>query len=61
MKKYVDCDGVILDSEIWLFDEEYMSLNIKTEEEKIKYIQKKNWNEILKKSEIINNAVEILK
>lgn len=61
MKKYVDCDGVILDSEVWLFDEEYKALNIKTEDEKIRYIQKKNWYEILRKSEIINNAVEILK
>lgn len=61
MKIYVDCDGVILDSEIWLFDEEYRGLNIKTEEEKIIYIQKKNWDQILRKSEVISNAIEILK
>lgn len=61
MKKYVDCDGVIFDSEVWLFDEEYRSLKIKTEEEKIKYIQTKDWNEILNKSEIINDAINILK
>ena len=61
MKIYVDCDGVILDSEIWLFDEEYKSLNIKTEEEKIIYIQKKSWDQILRKSQAISNAIEILK
>lgn len=61
MKKYIDCDGVIFDSEIWLFDDEYRSLGIKDEPEKIKYIQKKDWNKILEKSEIINNAINIIK
>ncbi|MBE6139754.1 MAG: hypothetical protein E7174_04600 [Firmicutes bacterium] len=61
MKKYVDFDGVIFDSEIWLFDEEYRNLNIKNEFDKIKYIQNKNWDEILMKSEIINDAINILK
>jgi len=61
MKKYVDCDGVIFDSEIWLFDEEYRSLKIKNEFDKIKYIQTKDWTEILRKSEIINDAINILK
>jgi len=61
MKKYVDCDGVVFDSEIWLFDEEYINLKIKTEVEKIKYIQKKNWDEVLKKSKDINEAIKILK
>lgn len=61
MKRYVDCDGVIFDSEIWLFDEEYRSLKIKNEIDKIKYIQNKNWDEILRKSEVINDAINILK
>ena len=61
MKKYVDCDGVIFNSEILLFDEEYRSLQIKNEEEKIKYIQRKDWDKILEKSEIINDAINILK
>lgn len=61
MKKYIDCDGVVFDSEIWLFDDEYRSLKIKEEFDKIKYIQNKDWNEILSKSEIINDAISILK
>ncbi|MBQ2946603.1 MAG: hypothetical protein IJE04_01960 [Bacilli bacterium] len=61
MKKYIDCDGVIFDSEIWLFDDEYRSLKIKDEFNKIKYIQTKDWNEILRKSGIINDAINILK
>ena len=39
MKRYVDCDGVIFDSEILLFDDEYRSLKIQEEFSKIKYIQ----------------------
>ena len=61
MRKYVDCDGVIFDSEVWLFDDEFRSLKIENELEKIKYVQKKDWNEILRKSEIINDAINILK
>lgn len=61
MKKYVDCDGVIFNSEFWLFDDEYRRLKIQDEFDKIKYIQTKDWNEILSKSEIINDAINILK
>ena len=61
MKQYVDCDGVVFDSEVWLFDDEFRSLKIENELEKIKYVQKKDWNEILRKSEIINDAINILK
>lgn len=61
MKKYIDCDGVVFNSEILLFDDEYRSLKMKDEFNKIKYIQTKDWNEILRKSEIINDAINILK
>ena len=61
MKRYVDCDGVIFDSEILLFDDEYRNLKIQEEFSKIKYIQTKDWYEILKKSEVINDAINILK
>ena len=61
MKKYVDFDGVIFDSLCLLFDEEYRSLKVTDETEKIKYIQNKDWNLILEKSGIINDAINILK
>lgn len=61
MKKYVDFDGVIFDSLSLLFDEEYESLNITNEFDRREYIQNKDWNLILDKSEIINNAINILK
>lgn len=52
MEIYVDFDGVIVDSEKWLFDG-YKELHITTEAEKIKYIQNKDWEQILSKAEII--------
>lgn len=61
MKKYVDFDGVIFDSLCLLFDEEYKSLNITNESDRREYIQKKDWNLILEKSEIINDGINILK
>jgi len=61
MKKYIDCDGVIFDSEIWLFDDEYRGLKINDEFDKIKYIQAKDWNQVLSKSQVINDAINILK
>ena len=48
MKKYVDCDGVIFDSEILLFDEEYRKLKQEIGFNKEKYIQQKNWDLILR-------------
>lgn len=61
MRKYVDCDGVIFDSEFWLFDDEYRRLKIQDEFNKIKYIQARDWYEILTKSEVISDAINILK
>ena len=61
MKKYVDFDGVIFDSLRLLFDEEYKGLKIDNETERTEYIQNKDWNLILEKSEVINDAINILK
>lgn len=61
MKKYVDFDGVILDTLGNLFDDEYKALNIKSEEEKIKYMQAKDWEKLLNESKVINNSIELLK
>lgn len=61
MKKYVDCDGVIFDSIPVLFDEEYIILSRKKDFNEEKYVKEKNWDLILRKSEIINDAINILK
>lgn len=65
MKMYIDCDGVIIDSEKLLFGEEYYEQKrkgfIKSEEDKIKYVQNVDWSKLLKESEIINDSINILK
>ena len=60
MKIYVDFDGVIFDSEKLLF-EEYKKFKNQSESLKIKYIQEKDWEELLSKCNVINNGIEILK
>ena len=60
MKIYVDFDGVIFDSEKLLF-EEYKKFKNQNEILKIKYIQEKDWEELLSKCNVINNGIEILK
>lgn len=59
--KYIDCDGVILDTETGLFDE-YNRL--KKENVGIKrstYLQQLNWREWLRQAAIINDSISILK
>lgn len=60
MKIYVDFDGVIFDSEKILF-EEYHKLKEKNEEIKMNFIKTMDWEYILKRSMIINDAIDILK
>ena len=61
--KYVDFDGVIMDThdalfESWFKKPDYLSLS---EDEKIKYIQRRNWRMVINQSMIINDAIYILK
>ena len=60
---YIDFDGVILDTEIPLFEEwrKRPDHHERSEEEKIKYIQKADWEYILNNSEVINDAIYHLK
>ena len=61
MNIYIDFDEVLFATEDLLF-EEYKILKSKgIKVDKLKYMQNKNWEELLNKSEIINNAIEILK
>ncbi len=60
IKKYIDCDGVILDTEKDLF-KEYdklieQGINITRRE----YLQNLDWNLWIYQAEIIKNAVELL-
>ncbi len=61
MKRFIDCDGVIVDTEKDLFKEYYLK---KKEDETLRkslYLEKLDWEYWLKKAEVINNALEILK
>lgn len=60
---YIDFDGVILDTEVLLFEEwrKNPKRHSLPEIEKIKYIQNSNWDYILNNSVIINDSIYYLK
>lgn len=60
MIKYIDCDGVILDTETGLFDE-YHKLKEKTPElRKSIYLQEMDWEHWIQQAPVINEAIRIL-
>ena len=61
--RYIDFDGVIMESEKLLFEEWIKRPNWKElpEEEKVKYIINQNWKYILENSSDINDSLYILK
>lgn len=59
--KYIDCDGVILDTETGLFDEyEKLKQSDKTLKRST-YLAQLNWYEWIRQAHIIANAIEIIK
>lgn len=60
---YVDFDGVILDTEELLFYEWKKNPNrhLLSEFDKIKYIQKTDWDYVINNSKIINDSIYYLK
>ena len=60
--KYIDFDGVIVDTEDALFADWRKIPNHQElpEELKIKYISEANWYKIIRESEIINDAIYVL-
>ncbi len=61
MKIYVDFDGVIMDTETHLFDEYESMLKDGIVSNDREYMAIFNWEEHLKKSDIIADSIEILK
>lgn len=61
MKIYVDFDGIVLDTESLLFDENYYKMKSNPNFDKMKYIENINWDELLKRADVINNSLEVLK
>ncbi len=59
---YIDFDGVILDTEPLLFKEwrKNPSRHLLPETEKIRYMQKANWEHILNNSKVINDSIYYL-
>lgn len=60
---YIDFDGVILNTEILLFEEwkKIPNRHSLSEAEKIKYIQNSDWDYIVNNSEVINDSIYYLK
>lgn len=61
IKKYIDCDGVILDTETGLFDEYHNLKETNPNIKRLQYLQQLDWQEWIRNAKIINNAVDILK
>ena len=61
--RYIDFDGVIMDTESVLFYDwnKYPERYNLPWDNKIRYIQRKNWKEVIDKSIIINDSINILK
>ena len=59
--KYIDCDGVIFNTEEGLFDEYNELIKSNPTLKKSTYLQQLNWRDWLISSGTINNSLEILK
>lgn len=59
--KYIDCDGVILDTETGLFDEYHRLKNQDPRVTRLAYLQQLNWQEWIRQAKVIGDAIEILK
>lgn len=61
IRKYIDCDGVILDTEHGLFDEYNRLKNTGTNIKRLTYLQQLDWREWIRQAKIINDAIAIIK
>ena len=60
MKRYIDCDGVILNTEEHLLDEYYEIKKQNPDFSKREYITKLNWDRHLRESSVLNDAINLL-
>ena len=56
MKKYIDCDGVILDTETGLFDEYDILKRDNPELKRRVYLQNLDWKYWIEQASILNDA-----
>lgn len=61
MIKYIDCDGVILDTETGLFDEYHELKKANPNLKKRQYLHDMDWEYWIWQAGVLNDAVEILK
>lgn len=61
MKKYVDFDGVLFDTEKLLFDDNYYKAMLKKDFDIVRYLQSIDWYNLIKNSKEINNSLSILR
>lgn len=61
MKRYIDCDGVILNTEVGLFDEYYRLKEHNPDLKRLQYLQQLDWNYWISHAQVLDDAVNILK
>lgn len=59
--KYIDCNGIIIDTEKGLFDEYHKLKQTIPTLTKKEYLEQIDWNEWIKKAPIVNDAINVLK
>lgn len=59
--RYIDLDGVILDTEKLVFDDLLANKNTLNESFIMQYVINLNWNYILKNANVLNDSINILK
>lgn len=59
--KYIDCDGVILDTESGLFDEYNQLKKRNADLKRLTYLQQLDWKSWIRQAQIINDAITFLK
>lgn len=61
MVKYIDCDGVILDTETGLFDEYYELKKVNPDLKKRQYLHDMDWEYWIWQAGVLGDAINILK
>ncbi|MBQ7105542.1 MAG: hypothetical protein IJN90_06775 [Bacilli bacterium] len=59
--KYIDCNGIIIDTEKGLFDEYHKLKKTIPTLTKKDYLERIDWDEWIKKAPIVDNAIDVLK
>lgn len=60
MKRYIDCDGIILNTEEGLFDEYYRLKENNPNYKRLHYLQTMDWEKWIEQAKFIGDAYEVL-